>query len=107
LGLTLALVRAKLKAALAKGLRLKGSCGEECTVTVKLVISAKDAKRLKLKTTLATVKAKGGASALLRIPRKAGRVLGRLKSIRVKLVATAVAPDGRKASLSKPVTLKR
>jgi hypothetical protein len=105
LGLTLAFVPAKLRALIAKGLGVKGNCGEACTVTIKLVISRKDATRLKLRTTVATVKGKGGATLRLRLPKKAKKAFARLRSIRVKLVAGAVAPDGRKATL-RPKTLK-
>jgi hypothetical protein len=84
---------------------VKGNCGEACTVTIKLVISRKDATRLKLRTTVATVKGKGGATLRLRLPKKAKKAFARLRSIRVKLVAGAVAPDGRKATL-RPKTLK-
>jgi hypothetical protein len=108
LGLTLSLVPAKLRTLIAKGLGVKGNCGEDCTVTIKLVISSKDAKRLKLRTTIGSVKGKGGTTLKLRLSSKAKKALARLRSIRVKLVATAVAPDGRKSSsLSRSVRLKR
>jgi hypothetical protein len=104
----LSFVPAKLRALIAKGLGVKGNCGEDCTVTIKLVISSKDAKRLKLRTTIGSVKGKGGTTLKLRLSSKAKKALARLRSIRVKLVATAVAPDGRKSSsLSRSVRLKR
>lgn len=107
LGLTLAVVRAKLGAVLTKGLRIRPSCGEVCTVTVKLRISANDARRLHLKRTLGTVTGAGGVGLRLRIPKTTARLLEKLQSLRVTLVAGAVAPDGRRAALSKRMTLRR
>ena len=107
LKLTLAVVPVKLRTALAKGLRVKGTCSATCALTVKLVLSAKDAKRLRLKTTVATVKGRGGTSLKLRVSKKNARKLAQLKRIRVKLVVAAVGTDGQKVSLSKPLTLKR
>jgi hypothetical protein len=108
LGLTLAFVPVRLRTLIAKGLRVNAACGEACTVTIKLVISRKDAKRLGLKTTLATVNGKGGTPLRLRLVKKAKRVLARVKSIRVRLVTAAVAPDGRKSTAqSKWVRLRR
>jgi hypothetical protein len=71
------------------------------------VLSAKDAKRLLLKTTVATVKGRGGTSLKLKVSKKNARKLAPLKRIRVKLVVAAIGTDGQKVSLSKPLTLKR
>jgi hypothetical protein len=107
LKVALTVIPAKLRTVLAKGLRVKGACSATCTLTVKLVLSAKDAKRLRLKRTVATVKGRGGTSLKLRVSKKNARKLAQLKRIRVKLVVVAVGTDGQKASLSKPLTLKR
>jgi hypothetical protein len=107
LKLALTVVPAKLRTVLARGLRLKGTCSATCTLTVKLVLSAKDAKRLRLKATLATVRGRGGTFLKLKVSKKNAAKLAHVKRLRAKLVVAAVGADGRKASLSKPLTLKR
>jgi hypothetical protein len=107
LALTLKLVKSSLRGVLAKGLRLRGNCGEACSITFKLSLSARDARRLHLPRTLAITKGKSGAAVRLRPSTKAVRALRRVRSIKLKLSATAIAPDRRRATLSKSVTLRR
>jgi hypothetical protein len=109
LTVSLAVFSAKLRAVLAKGLRVRTGCGETCSVTVKLTLGAKDAKRLHVKRTIATVRRRAGTAKLslrLRVSRKVARALARLEKVRITVTTTAVSGT-RKASVSKSVTLRR
>jgi hypothetical protein len=107
LTMTLAVVRAKLAAALKKGVRVRAGCGESCTVTVKLVLPAKLAKKLKLKPTVATARGNGDSTLRLRFTRKAARALKRVRTVTFKVTVTGTTPDGRKATVTKTLTLRR
>jgi hypothetical protein len=106
---SLALVPAKLRAVLAKGLRVSTGCGQSCSLTVKLTLSAGDAKRLHLGRTIATVRRSAGTTRLslrLRVSRNAARALARVRKIGVTVTAAAVAGT-RTRSVSKKITLTR
>jgi hypothetical protein len=107
LTLSLVLTKTKLRALIAKGLRLRASCSRSCRITVRLLISAKDAKRLHLKRTIATAKGRSASGLRLRLSRKAVRGLARSKSVRVTVAASALTSDGLRATRTKSVTIKR
>lgn len=108
--LTATVLRAKLRAALKKGLRVRSGCGRTCAITVKLLIPAKLAKKLRLKRTVATAKVTAGATpavVTLRFSKKARRALARLRKLALSAVVTAAAPDGSRATVTKAATLRR
>jgi hypothetical protein len=107
LTLSLLVTKARLAAAIKKGLKARGICSSTCTVRIKVVLSAKDAKRLHLSRTIATARGRGDLTLKLRLSKRAAKVLARLKSVRMTVTATATTNDGRTASRSKRVTLRR
>lgn len=109
LTLAVSVIRSKLGAVLRKGLGVRIRCGSRCRLAVKLVIPAKLAKRLGVEATLATVRttASPAATVKLRISRKTRRALARARTLRARVIVRASGADGRKASLSKSVTLRR
>lgn len=109
LSVSLALFPTRLRSVLAKGLRVRTGCLEPCSIVLRLRISAKDAKRLRLKRTIATIRRRSGGTQLgvrLRVARNVARALARRKRIAVTVIATAVS-DTRSAARSKRVILKR
>ncbi len=111
LTVTLSLTKSKLKAVLAKGLKLKAGCKEKCTVTLKLVVTKKLAKKLHLRSiTLGTVTVKStgkAVAATLHLTKKARKALAHARSLNAHVLASAVAPDKRKVSLARAVSLKK
>ena len=108
--LTATVLRAKLRAALKKGLRVRSGCGRTCAITVKLLLPAKLAKKLRLKRTVATARVTAGSTpavVTLRFSKKARRALARLRKVPLSAVVTAVAADGSRASLTRAATLRR
>lgn len=106
LTLTVAFTKAKLATVLKKGLRVRTHCSSKCNVVLKLVIPAKLAKKLHMKTTLISVKT-SRSSVTLHFSKKVAKALSKLKKLSAKLVATAKSSDGRSARVTKVVKLKR
>jgi hypothetical protein len=102
-----------IRTLLAKGLQLTVKCDEACTADVQVLIDAKTAKKLRLKTTLARAKVSvpGGGSkkVAVKLPAAAKKKLKKLKSLKVTIKATAVDGSGNRAAArgGKTLTLKR
>jgi hypothetical protein len=102
-----------IRTLLAKGLQLTVKCDEACTADVELLIDAKTAKKLKLKTKIGsakvTVPAGGSKKVAVKLSSAAKKKLKKLKSLKVTVKATAVDGSGNRAAArgGKTLTLKR
>ena len=103
----------KLKAVLSKGLVLRATCSEHCTLSIQLVVDKATAKKLKLgrKATVIgklTRSLDGTGQLKVKLTAKAKKALKKARS--VKLTVRGVATDdagNAGAPLAKKVTLKR
>jgi phosphodiesterase/alkaline phosphatase D-like protein len=110
--LTVAVVvlRAKLRTALAKGLRLRVVCGRTCTLRVMVVLPAKLAKRLHLRRTIGSARRSVGAAPTVvsvRLSRKARRALARLRRVPLTVSVAATSADGGRAAATRRATVQR
>jgi hypothetical protein len=98
--------KTKLGAALLKGLKTTVKCSKACKFTAQLVLPAKTAKKLKLKTVVAEAsgsRTKAGSTVVvLKFTTAAKRALKKLGVVKATLVLTSGKTISRKA-----VTLKR
>ena len=110
---TISAARQKLKAVLAKGLALKASCSEPCTLSIQLVVDKATAKKLKLgkKATVIgklTRSVDGSATFKVKLTAKARKALKKAKSVKLSVRAIASDTAGNQAApIVKRVTLKK
>ena len=103
----------KLKAVLAKGLVLRASCSEPCTLKLQLVVDKETAKKLKLgrKPTVIgklTRSLDGTAKLKVKLTAKAKKGLKKARSVKLSVRGVATDAAGNAgAPLAKKVTLKR
>jgi hypothetical protein len=110
LAVTVAVVRAKLARALSNGLRVRAGCARVCNLSVKLVLPAKVAKKLRLKRTVGSTRRSSGptpATVTVRFSKKARAALSRLRRVSLSVVVTATSADGARATATKRLTLRR
>ena len=94
------------RASLARGLRLRLRCSESCTVHVRVLLAARLARRLGLKSdgalTVGTIDAfvRGGSarSVVVRVNRTGRRALERLSGVRFSIHATATDAAGNRST---------
>jgi hypothetical protein len=116
------------------GLKLSASCNQACKLSASLVLSASNAKKLKLKTTVtkcttshghkhckktsgynqvtlasghATLSGAGSHTFVLKIKGSYIKALERSKSVSVSLQVTATPSSGKSSTVKKTVTFKR
>jgi hypothetical protein len=98
--------KTKLGVALLKGLKTTVKCSAACKFTAQLVLPAKVAKKLKLKTLIAKAsgsRTKAGSTVVtLKFTTAAKKALKKLRSVKATLVLTSGKTVSKKA-----VTLKR
>ena len=109
--------RKKLRTVLSRGLVVRARCDQPCRLRGRLVVPAKLARKLRLGRRARSVvvargsaQAAGGATARvrLRFTRAAKRRLRRVRSVKLKLIVTPSAADGRTgASTTRTVKLRR
>ena len=106
--------KAKLKPALAKGLKVKVTTDEPCTGTVVLQIPAAVAKKLKLGKKAQKLASKplrttqpGSASLVLKPGAALRKKLAKVKSLKLQIVVTCKDAAGNSATANRALTLKR
>jgi hypothetical protein len=112
---SLAIVRARLGAALRRGLAALVSCSEACDIVVRVVLDRRTARRLGLSSARPVVVARGSrrlsaagrARVIARFTSKAKRRLRRTRSVRLTIRATATDRAGNRGTKSRRVTLRR
>jgi hypothetical protein len=108
----------RLKAVLAKGLKLRVSCDESCSLTVTARLDAKTARRVKLLSRHSRAKSvtvargslsrRGGRrSATLRLTATARKRLARTRSVKLSIGVTARDASGNARTRTVAVTVKR
>lgn len=109
--LTATVGKGKLRTILKRGLRVRAGCGQPCTLTFKLVVPKKTAKKFKLKrATVATAQATVGTAGdvtMVRFTKAAKKALRRAKTLKATLTVSALDRAAGKISITKPVSLKR
>jgi hypothetical protein len=112
---TLASVRARLARALRKGLRVRLACNEACTAAMRLSITQRDARRLGMKASFATLRvARGRTTAQSAAAHEVQLVfsrpfrsrLAKARRLRLRLVANVVDAAGNRTIATRAVTLK-
>jgi hypothetical protein len=105
----------RLRSIRRRGLRLRLSCSETCSLRTDLLLSRRAAARLGLRTTsryarLGSARVKmGKAGALtvrLRLSAAAGRALRRTRSLRFRVLVRGVDPKGNARLLSQAIRLR-
>jgi len=110
---SLTVAKQKLKAVLKKGLAVRATCGEHCTLSIQLVVDKATAKKLKLgkKATVIgklTGSLDGGGQLKVKLTAKAKKALKQARSVKVSVRAVATDDAGNAgAPILKRVTLKR
>ena len=105
-------IKAKRRSVVAKGLVYVAGCSEACTLSAKLVLDARTAKRLRLasKRALGTAAVKittaGKGKVVVKPSKAARRALSRARTVRLRLVTTAVDAAGNSVSKTSKVTLR-
>lgn len=100
LGLTVKPAKAKLRTLLRKGLRVKATCSRSCDLAATLTLKRKTVGRAKAQdVTASTLK--------LKVSRKTARTLRRAKGATFQLRVVATAADGRSATASRTIRVKR
>jgi hypothetical protein len=105
----------KLAAVIAKGLKIKASCSEACTLKLTLTVAAGSARKLGLGKKKATIgsgegslKAAGSTRATVKLTSKAKRKLKGARSVKATLTTSAKDGAGNAAKPKRQtVTLKR
>jgi hypothetical protein len=101
------IAKQKLRVVLKKGFKATAKCSAACSLTATLALDKRTAKKLKLKSTkLGTAKVtmtKAGTKLVtIKIAKKAGSKLKKLRSAKLTLVI-----DGGSAAVKKTVTIRR
>jgi len=106
--------RIALRAVLARGLRVRATCSERCTLRAELTVDARTAKRLKLSrrtvrvgTGTATGSPSAARSILVRFTARARRALRGAGSIRTTVRVTATDAAGNRRTSTRRLTLGR
>ena len=89
---------------------MRSGCGRTCAITIKLLLPATVARKLRLKRTVGAARVTAGSTpafVTMRFTKKARRALARLRKLRLTAVVAATAADGTRASVTKAVTLRR
>lgn len=109
--ISLVVPRQRLRTVLAKGLRMRAGCGTACSMTVRLRLPTRLAKRLKLRPLVATATRRAAAGQTVQVTLRLGRrtrlALGRLRSVRFTVSISAVDPAGRRVQLRRALTVRR
>ena len=113
--IALAIAKTKLKALLAKGLRVTVSCSEACKFVLSLVVDSKTAKKLHLSRVATVGRASGALTApgkkkvVVKLTKKAKKRIAKSKAKKLVITVKSTATDaaGNRASKSKKVTIKR
>jgi PKD repeat protein len=113
-GVTLSLTvgKARLRKFLRSGLPVVAKCSKACTVTIRLVIPAKLARRLHLKSrSIAfgsrTISGAGSATVKVKVTKLARRAVAKLAKLEATVKGSAITGLGERATASRPVTLRR
>jgi hypothetical protein len=117
LGLAL-VARQRLKAVLARGVKLRASCDEGCSFGATALLDARTAKRLKLLSRRSRAKSVtvatgslplggGGRTAALRFSVAARKRLAGVRSVRMTIAATATDASGNERKRTLTVTVRR
>ena len=107
------MAKQKLKAVLKKGLAVRATSNEHCTLSIQLIVDKATAKKLKLgkKATVIgrlTSSFNGSAQLKVKLTAKAKKALKKARSVKVSVRAVATDDAGNAAApLLKRVTLKR
>ena len=107
----LAVRRQRLLRALRRGLAARVNCNEACRLGATLVVSQRDARRLRLSRVVARasqpLRPAGTRPLTARFSRRARTRIGRLRGVRVTLRLSALDAAGNRRSLSRRFTLRR
>jgi hypothetical protein len=112
--LTVSAAKQKLKALLAKGLALKASCSEACTLKIQLSVDKATARKLKLGSkpviigSLTTAGGSGARTLHVKLTAKARKALKRAKALKVKVRVIATDAAGNAAApVSRAVAVRK
>ena len=103
--------RQSLRSIRRRGLRPRLSCPAGCTVSARLELDRRDARRLRVGRVIATGSARlsGGASVVapVRLPRPGRDRLARLGGLRARLVVVLAHAGGQRTRLARTLVLER
>jgi hypothetical protein len=99
-------------AEISAGLVVRLRCSEACAGTAELTVGRRDARRLRLRSTVvaggsARLGASGTTYAFVRFGKAARRAITRRGSVRATLTAIAVDPSGNRALVSRRIQFRR